>query len=1037
MASTLGDALAALPGVPPTAASEALDQVAVLRRLRVALANSVLIVVGNFERLLNLETGEPFPFGRQLLGAVADSSGPGRVLFEVARVLPFGQWTERFRSFSLEPPSEEDATDLLSEVLRNQGVKSLRNREAGPVVRWLGRNPRAMTLLASALVSSSLDELLEIEDLGWQQPEAHGTPELLRQIEERLLGRVLETLTPASSALLDRLCVHRTSLEGRVIAELYQGDVPGCKEARDVLVRRYVLRREGPNHFDLAPMVREVALARLRDRVEDLRRYHHTAGEYHLRPFKGKRPDDSARLAISFAEARYHLVAACRESELRIATEALGGALTRAIKHTTRIPSDVTALNERIATLSVFLNQPGPWQLEYHLARLLLRRKALGDLERGLTHVRRACVADADGNYVNWLLYAELAEAVSGPAEADKVLEEGIGKIPPEHNLYALYQQRAQILERMGKPVEADKVLEEGIGRISQKLGGYKLVENRVLLAAAIGSAQRLKALALEYESPQREFASALAFAASGHWEAVRKYVESCGNEFRKYIPLTALFALANLATNNLDGAWDAISDLDNRNIVSAWLRALIALRRSDFVEAATSLSAIPIAAGRPVALDTLRFLRDEAQGRNDIQYWFPIIPPGIFQDDQRNHPRRTEPSRRALDILVVATEWFSWHGGLSTFNRDLCCEMARIGHHVICYVPGASSEEASDAKKDLVTLVTLPPGGRADKSDLVRRPQLPDGFVPQVVIGHDRQTGHQAKVLQNEHFPDAFRIHFIHTAPDQIEWFKEAENAGLEVDAREADRAYHCAGANLVAAVGPLLARDIASQLEAARMAVPVFEFLPGVRSGAMKRKAPANQDCLLVGRAEDPKIKGLDIAAQAVGFSMRKGLTRARLVIRGVETNHKALEERLRQEAEYPDLKVNAKPYVVDRELIRQGIRMARLVLMPSRTEGFGLVGLEAIEEGSAVLISDQSGLAEALRRDIPDLAEALIVPTPVATAATDWGFHTWNVLRAPAGHYNLVDEVRSALAEIWTWPIAIDGLLSHVPNTAGHYG
>ena len=39
--------------------------------------------------------------------------------------------------------------------------------------------------------------------------------------------------------------------------------------------------------------------------------------------------------------------------------------------------------------------------------------------------------------------------------------------------------------------------------------------------------------------------------------------------------------------------------------------------------------------------------------------------------------------------------------------------------------------------------------------------------------------------------------------------------------------------------------------------------------------------------------------------------------------------------------------------------------LVALPSRTEGFGLVGLEAISAGVPVLISGESGIAEALEK------------------------------------------------------------------------
>ena len=39
--------------------------------------------------------------------------------------------------------------------------------------------------------------------------------------------------------------------------------------------------------------------------------------------------------------------------------------------------------------------------------------------------------------------------------------------------------------------------------------------------------------------------------------------------------------------------------------------------------------------------------------------------------------------------------------------------------------------------------------------------------------------------------------------------------------------------------------------------------------------------------------------------------------------------------------------------------------LVLMPSRTEGFGLTGLEALSAGLPVLVSKNSGFGKALRK------------------------------------------------------------------------
>ena len=55
----------------------------------------------------------------------------------------------------------------------------------------------------------------------------------------------------------------------------------------------------------------------------------------------------------------------------------------------------------------------------------------------------------------------------------------------------------------------------------------------------------------------------------------------------------------------------------------------------------------------------------------------------------------------RVLSVLAVATEWESRHGGLSTFNRELCKALVSIGHTVMCLVPSASESEVQAAPVD------------------------------------------------------------------------------------------------------------------------------------------------------------------------------------------------------------------------------------------------------------------------------------------------------------------------------------------------
>ena len=52
-------------------------------------------------------------------------------------------------------------------------------------------------------------------------------------------------------------------------------------------------------------------------------------------------------------------------------------------------------------------------------------------------------------------------------------------------------------------------------------------------------------------------------------------------------------------------------------------------------------------------------------------------------------------------------------------------------------------------------------------------------------------------------------------------------------------------------------------------------------------------------------------------------------------------------------------------DREALKRLFSEVDLVLIPSRTEGFGLIGLEALSAGLPVIVSKNSGFGEALHK------------------------------------------------------------------------
>src|SRR3954468_15492912 len=91
--------------------------------------------------------------------------------------------------------------------------------------------------------------------------------------------------------------------------------------------------------------------------------------------------------------------------------------------------------------------------------------------------------------------------------------------------------------------------------------------------------------------------------------------------------------------------------------------------------------------------------------------------------------------------ILVVATEWNSARGGISTFNRSLCTTIAAAGRPVTCFVPSFSPEEAADAAEARVTLLAAkPPPGVRGKDALLFG--LPGPLDFGAVVGHGRITG-------------------------------------------------------------------------------------------------------------------------------------------------------------------------------------------------------------------------------------------------------------------------------------------------------
>ena len=112
--------------------------------------------------------------------------------------------------------------------------------------------------------------------------------------------------------------------------------------------------------------------------------------------------------------------------------------------------------------------------------------------------------------------------------------------------------------------------------------------------------------------------------------------------------------------------------------------------------------------------------------------------------------------------------------------------------------------------------------------------------------------------------------------------------------------------------------------------------------------------------GDPEDFALKGFDIAGKAVAL-----LPDTHFVFAGApDGKHEEIKKRL-LDCGISASRLRVRGYVSSRESLKHLFCEVDIVLMPSRTEGFGLTGLEALSAGLPVLVSKNSGFGEALSK------------------------------------------------------------------------
>ena len=381
---------------------------------------------------------------------------------------------------------------------------------------------------------------------------------------------------------------------------------------------------------------------------------------------------------------------------------------------------------------------------------------------------------------------------------------------------------------------------------------------------------------------------------------------------------------------------------------------------------------------------------------------------------------RQPQQHDRTIKVTILASEWGSSKGGLSTINRELAIQLAKFADvEVTFFLPKCSHESKKEAQCHGIFIVEAERlVGYHEEMDWLSFP--PENLQIDVVVGHGVNLGRQAQVIRKSHKSKWVQV--IHTDSEKLGMYKCYDNPISKGEQKHSAEIELCQMSDLVVAVGPKLGEAFRKYLRWCKKDQDVFEFTPGVFAdfAGAEQALDGRKDrrVLVFGRGDDEdfKLKGFDIAARSVA-----ALPDTHLVFVGApEGKYTDVTKRL-LDSGISERRVTVRGFK-DREGLKREFCEADLVLMPSRTEGFGLTALEAMSAGLPVIVSKNSGFGEALGR-VPS-GSSFVIDSEDCSAWTEAIKGTWNKDRR--ARLDEIKVLRDAYGKRYSWSEQCKNLL-----------
>ena len=324
-----------------------------------------------------------------------------------------------------------------------------------------------------------------------------------------------------------------------------------------------------------------------------------------------------------------------------------------------------------------------------------------------------------------------------------------------------------------------------------------------------------------------------------------------------------------------------------------------------------------------------------------------------------------------ASRYVFFATAWSAIHGGINSFNFDLCSAIAAVGQSIDVFIESGSSED--QAVPSNVNLHKLPTKYvNFDQRSIKAITSIIPNVENVIWVGHDAISGGAALYAKNSLGGRAAVFH--HMDYSNYYFLKQTD-----VNSKIRTQKDLIKNADIVFAVGTRLFQN-ARHLRASHL--ETYEIIPGVPDMPIRAQSHTFDHRVAICGRLDPseeRVKNLSVAINSAHSCLSQLDTgRGSITLIGSPPT----DLNLKKFAQNPAVAINSVPFLASRSDYFTELLDTDIVLMPSVREGFGLVAWEAACLGIPVLVSQSSGFYEFLKeRDATELVvpvEILGIPT-----------------------------------------------------------